>query len=160
MHAVIHRSARQLGSIAIVFLVSARVAAQAPAASAQGSPLTIRVGDAELLPGGFIDATSIRRDVNTGSGLGTSFGTIPFADTVQGHMNDTQFSSQNSRLSLVATAKTERRISRPRSKSIFSAMRQTVSMSPRTATRFACGCSGEASAAAPTNSSPASHGAS
>jgi len=69
------------------------------------SPLAIHVGDADLLFGGFIDATSIRRDVNTGSGLGTSFGTIPFGNTIQGHMNDTQFSSQNSRLSLVATSK-------------------------------------------------------
>src|SRR5215831_19463817 len=69
------------------------------------SPLAVHVGDADLLFGGFIDATSIRRDVNTGSGLGTSFGTIPFGNTIQGHMNDTQFSSQNSRLSLVATSK-------------------------------------------------------
>jgi hypothetical protein len=58
-----------------------------------------------LLFGGFIDATAIRRTSNTGSGLGTSFGTIPFANTVQGHMNDTQFSSQNSRLTLQATSK-------------------------------------------------------
>src|SRR5262249_12695671 len=47
----------------------------------------------------------IRRDANTGSGLGTSFGTIPLGNTVQGHMNDTQFSSQNSRLTLQATSK-------------------------------------------------------
>jgi hypothetical protein len=69
------------------------------------SLLTIHVGDADLLFGGFIDATAIRRDVNTGSGVGTSFGTIPFGNTVQGHMNDMQFSSQNSRLTLEATAK-------------------------------------------------------
>jgi len=63
------------------------------------------VGDADLLFGGFLDATAIRRDANTGSGLGTSFGTIPFGNTVQGHMNDTQFSAQNSRLTLQATSK-------------------------------------------------------
>jgi len=78
---------------------------QQSANAAQSSPLTIHVGDADLLFGGFIDATAIRRTVNTGSGLGTSFGTIPFGNTVAGHMNDTQFSSQNSRLSLEATSK-------------------------------------------------------
>src|SRR3982750_2724675 len=51
-------------------------------------------------------ATAIRRDANTGSGVGTSFGTIPLGNTVQGHMNDTQLSSQNSRLTLEATGKT------------------------------------------------------
>jgi len=69
------------------------------------SPLAIHVGDADLLIGGFIDATSIRRSTNTGSGLGTSFGTIPFGNTVQGNMKDTQFSSQGSRVSLQATSK-------------------------------------------------------
>jgi hypothetical protein len=78
---------------------------QNPDNGAPSSPLAIHVGDADLLFGGFIDATAIRRDANTGSGLGTSFGTIPFGNTVQGHMNDTQFSSQNSRLTLQATSK-------------------------------------------------------
>jgi hypothetical protein len=95
-----------------LLLVSRPVSAQtsppsndeAPAAQPT-SPLTIHVGDADLLFGGFLDATAIRRDANTGSGLGTSFGTIPFGNTVQGHMNDTQFSSQNSRLTLQATSK-------------------------------------------------------
>jgi hypothetical protein len=79
---------------------------QQPDSGAQSSPLAIHVGDADLLFGGFIDATATRRNVNTGSGVGTSFGTIPFGNTVQGHMNDTQFSSQNSRLTLQATTKT------------------------------------------------------
>jgi hypothetical protein len=77
---------------------------QQPDSAAPTSPLAIHVGDADLLIGGFIDATAIRRDANTSSGLGTSFGTIPFGNTVQGHMNDTQFSAQNSRLTLEATA--------------------------------------------------------
>ena len=79
--------------------------AQPPDSGAPSSPLAIHVGDADLLFGGFIDATAIRRTTNTGSGLGTSFGTIPFGNTVQGHMDDTQFSSQNSRLTLQATSK-------------------------------------------------------
>jgi hypothetical protein len=72
---------------------------------APSSPLAIHVGDADLLFGGFIDATAIRRDANTGSGVGTSFGTIPFGNTVQGHMNDTQFSAQTSRLTLAVTTR-------------------------------------------------------
>ena len=80
-------------------------ATQQPDSVTPSSPLAIHVGDADLLFGGFIDATAIRRTSNTGSGLGTSFGTIPFGNTVQGHMNDTQFSSQNSRLTLQATSK-------------------------------------------------------
>ena len=78
---------------------------QQPAGGSTSAPLAVHVGDADLLFGGFVDATAIRRDVNTGSGLGTSFGTIPFGNTVQGNMNDTQFSSQNSRLTLQATSK-------------------------------------------------------
>jgi hypothetical protein len=96
----------------MVMLLCAAASAQtstqpeaAPQPATPTSPLAIHVGDADLLFGGFIDATSIRRTVNTGSGLGTSFGTIPFPNTVQGHMNDTQFSSQGSRVSLQATSK-------------------------------------------------------
>ena len=110
-----HCSVQRAASAAILVLFSVAAAAQTPATAdsssqqpsggAPSSPLAIHVGDADLLFGGFIDATAIRRTVNTGSGLGTSFGTIPFGNTVAGHMNDTQFSSQNSRLSLEATSK-------------------------------------------------------
>src|SRR5436190_2418826 len=110
-----HRYAPLIAAWAIFVLLSAAASAQTPQPTGSAtqqpdsvtpsSPLAIHVGDADLLFGGFIDATSIRRDVNTGSGLGTSFGTIPFGNTVQGHMNDTQFSSQNSRLTLQATSK-------------------------------------------------------
>ena len=110
-----HRYAPRIAAWAICVFLSAAASAQTPQPTGSAtqqpdsvtpsSPLAIHVGDADLLFGGFIDATSIRRDVNTGSGLGTSFGTIPFGNTVQGHMNDTQFSSQNSRLTLQATSK-------------------------------------------------------
>src|SRR5204863_1544430 len=106
--AVSHRSAQRTVAVAMLLLLSAGVSAQPPAppdsptqppdSATPTSPLAIHVGDADLLFGGFIDATAIRRTANTGSGIGTSFGTIPLANTVQGHMHDTQFSSQNSRL--------------------------------------------------------------
>ena len=107
-----HRYTQRSALVAILTLLSVAALAQTPPAeptapqpSPPSSPLAIHVGDADLLIGGFIDATSIRRSTNTGSGLGTSFGTIPFGNTVQGNMKDTQFSSQGSRVSLQATSK-------------------------------------------------------
>jgi hypothetical protein len=81
-----------------------RVSAQTQTAP-PSSPLAIQSGDTVVAFGGFVDATAIRRDANTGSGVGTSFGTIPFDNTVQGHMNDTQFSAQTSRLTLQVTSR-------------------------------------------------------
>jgi len=69
------------------------------------SPLAIHVGNADLLIGGFMDMTVINRDVNTGNGIGTSFGTIPFSNTFQGNLPETKFSAQNSRITLQATTK-------------------------------------------------------
>jgi hypothetical protein len=77
---------------------------QAPAPPAS-SPLAIHIGDADLQIGGFMDATVIMRDTNTGNGIGTSFGTIPFGNTPQGNLNETKLSTQNSRLTLQATSK-------------------------------------------------------
>ena len=113
MRSVSHRYAHRTATVATLVFLSAAASAQTPdpqtpqppASAPPSSPLAIHVGDADLLFGGFVDATAIRRTTNTGSGLGTSFGTIPFANTVQGHMQDTQFSSQGSRLTLQATSK-------------------------------------------------------
>jgi hypothetical protein len=108
MHSRSHSHARRIALPAMLMCVSVAGSAQTPAPQdpqPPTSPLAIHVGDADLLIGGFIDATSIRRSTNTGSGLGTSFGTIPFGNTVQGNMKDTQFSSQGSRVSLQATSK-------------------------------------------------------
>ena len=69
------------------------------------SPLAVHVGNADLLVGGFMDMTSVTRDVNTGNGIGTSFGTIPFSNTFQGNLPETKFSAQNSRISLQGTTK-------------------------------------------------------
>src|SRR6478609_9712939 len=112
MRSASHRYARRSALTAALAFLSVAASAQTPdpqapqpASSTPTSPLAIHVGDADLLFGGFVDATSIRRTTNTGSGLGTNFGTIPFTNTVQGHVQDTQFSSQGSRLTLQATSK-------------------------------------------------------
>src|SRR5207244_7754899 len=78
---------------------------QAGQAPPPTSPLAIHVGDSDLLIGGFMDATAIMRSTNHGSGIGTSFGTIPFSNTPQGNLSETRFSAQNSRLTLTATSK-------------------------------------------------------
>ncbi len=79
--------------------------APAPPAAPPISPLTIRVGDADLLIGGFMDATAIMRSTNVGSGIGTAFASIPFGNTPQGQLSETRLTAQNSRVSLQATTK-------------------------------------------------------
>ena len=115
-------------SLSILLLVgSARAWAQGPAPGADpgsgatsaqastppstpSSPLAIHIGDADLLIGGFMDATVITRSTNPGSGIGTSFGSIPFSTVANvpqaaGNLSETRFSAQNSRLTLQATSK-------------------------------------------------------
>ncbi len=82
-----------------------------PSAQPATSPLAIHIGDADLLIGGFMDATAIVRSTNTGNGLGTNFSGFPFTTTATGapnpagNLSETRFSTQNSRLSLQATSK-------------------------------------------------------
>jgi hypothetical protein len=85
---------------------SAPALAQTPPASPPAtSPLTIRLGDADFLIGGFIDAGAVVRSTNVGSGLATTFSTIPFENSPQGHLRETRLSSQSSRLNLLITTK-------------------------------------------------------
>ena len=75
------------------------------------SPLAIHVGDADLLIGGFLDAMVVARSTNTGNGIATNFGAIPFTTTgggapnPAGNLSETRFSAQNSRITLQATSK-------------------------------------------------------
>jgi len=68
------------------------------------SPLFFKIGTAEFYPLGFLDATSIFRTTNMttqgGGSIGTSFGSIPFNNTVLGRDTEEKFSTQNSRLGL------------------------------------------------------------
>lgn len=70
------------------------------------SPLAIHFKGVTLTPGGFMDLTSIFRTTNVGSGIGTSFGSIPYNNTLpQAALTESRFSAQNSRLSLKVNAK-------------------------------------------------------
>jgi hypothetical protein len=73
-----------------------------PAAKDQTAPLYINIGNARFTPGGWADFTSIYRTVDVGSGLGTSFGSVPFNNMVTGGLSETRFTAQSSRLSLRA----------------------------------------------------------
>jgi hypothetical protein len=66
------------------------------------SPLSIHFGNASLTPGGWVDFTAYYRSTDVGSGLGTSFGSIPFNNTVPGGLSEMRFTAQSSRISLRA----------------------------------------------------------
>jgi hypothetical protein len=62
------------------------------------SPLSIRLGNTTLTPLGFMDLTFFSRSTNVGSGIGTNFGGIPYNNAYQGHLSESNFSAQNSRV--------------------------------------------------------------
>lgn len=77
------------------------------AQNAQGSesPLFFKIGGAEFSPLGFLDFTSVFRSTDVGSGIGTSFGSIPFnALAPAGQLTELRFSAQNSRLGIKVDA--------------------------------------------------------
>lgn len=58
------------------------------------------VGDAKFTIGGAIDLTGIFRASNTGSTIATSFGRIPYDNTIQGHDSEWRMTAQRSNLNL------------------------------------------------------------
>jgi len=64
------------------------------------SPLQLKIGDTYLLPYGWMDLTYVFRSKNMGSGIGSNFAAVPFANTTAGRLTDGQLSPQNSRLGL------------------------------------------------------------
>jgi hypothetical protein len=70
------------------------------AAAENKSPLSFKIGVADFTPFGFVDATAFWRSTNTGSGIGTGFGSIPFGNSVPGNISETNFTAQNSRVGL------------------------------------------------------------
>jgi len=71
---------------------------QRGAAEQQPSPLSIAIGNTQLTPFGFVDATYFTRSTNVGSGIGTNFLGIPYNNVPAGHLSETNFSAQNSRV--------------------------------------------------------------
>jgi len=80
--------------------VAQRTAPDAKPAADKPAELFLRIGNARLTPGGFIDFTTIYRSTNVGSLLATSFQSIPYNNTVQGGLSEVRFTAQGTRLSL------------------------------------------------------------
>jgi hypothetical protein len=64
------------------------------------SPLSFKIGAAEFTPGGFVDFENIFRSTNTTNSAATSFGGIPFSNTVAGHLTEFRSTGQYSRLNI------------------------------------------------------------
>jgi hypothetical protein len=71
---------------------------QAPPAGEPSSPLQLKIGDATIMPVGFMDLTAVWRNENAGSGIGSSFGSVPYNNAATGHLSEFRFSPQNSRI--------------------------------------------------------------
>ena len=69
------------------------------------SPLSFRIGGTEFTPGGFVDFENIFRSTNTGGSSATTFGAIPFSNTVQGHLTEFRMTGQYSRYNLKVSGK-------------------------------------------------------
>ena len=67
---------------------------------AKESPLSFRIGGAEFTPGGFVDFENVFRSTNTTNAAATSFGAIPYSNSVQGHLSEYRITGQYSRFNL------------------------------------------------------------
>lgn len=65
-----------------------------------GGLASIKLGDAVLTPGGFVDFENIFRTTNTQSNIATAFAAIPFSNTSQGNITELRTTAQFSRLNL------------------------------------------------------------
>jgi hypothetical protein len=61
-------------------------------------PPYLRLGNTCVIPVGFMDLTSVWREKNAGSSLGSNFGSVPYNNSVAGNLSEFRFTPQNSRL--------------------------------------------------------------
>lgn len=85
--------------------VSSQTQPQQPESQGAKSPLSFRIGGAEFTPGGFVDFENVFRSTNTTNVAATNFWTIPYSNTVQGHLTEYRATGQYSRFNLKTTAK-------------------------------------------------------
>lgn len=71
-----------------------------PQQGPQYTPSAIKLGEAVLTPGGFVDFENIFRTTNTQSNIATNFGGIPYSNTAPGHITELRTTAQFSRLNL------------------------------------------------------------
>jgi hypothetical protein len=60
----------------------------------------VDVGPAKLRFGGYVSLAGTYRSTSSGGGIGTSFATIPYDNTLKGNVSETRLTAQASRLSL------------------------------------------------------------
>ncbi|HUJ22789.1 MAG TPA: hypothetical protein VLX58_14750 [Bryobacteraceae bacterium] len=75
-------------------------APQKAESASMASPLQIHIGDATITPVGFMDFTTVFRSTNTGNGIGTNFGGVPFSNAPNGKLTELRESAQNSRIGI------------------------------------------------------------
>ncbi len=75
-----------------------RELAQEKTGAEETSALQLRVGSAYITPVGFMDFTSVWRNHDGGSGIGTNFAGIPYGNIFQNNLSEFRFSMQNSRI--------------------------------------------------------------
>jgi hypothetical protein len=75
------------------------------AAAEPPSPLQIKIGDATVIPVGFMDLTNTWRSTNAGSSLQTNFGSIPYNNGLTGRLSEDKLSVANSRIGFRVDAK-------------------------------------------------------
>jgi hypothetical protein len=84
---------------------SANASRPQPFEAQEAQPLSFSIGAAHITPVGFMDLTAFFRSTNTGTGIGTNFGSIPLSTTTAGNLSEFRFSAQNSRIGLRVDAK-------------------------------------------------------
>jgi uncharacterized coiled-coil protein SlyX len=67
------------------------------------SPLSFHIGGADFTPSGFMDFSTAWRSTTIGSGVATSFASVPFSNTAAGRMDEFRSSAANSRFALTVT---------------------------------------------------------
>jgi uncharacterized coiled-coil protein SlyX len=78
---------------------SSRATLAADTSAPQHSPLNFRIGDATFTPLGFLDLTDVFRTEDTGNGIGTTFGGVPYNNSYPAAgLTEDRFSAQNSRI--------------------------------------------------------------
>jgi hypothetical protein len=75
---------------------------EAPVYFHEDHPTTLTLGPVDLTVGGFVDTMNTYRTTNTGNESSTSFGAIPFPNTIAGNISEDRITANNSRLSLTA----------------------------------------------------------
>jgi hypothetical protein len=102
MDATLHESGAVIAANAVA-VVDPR--SQEPSEKTKDSPLSFSIGVVQFTPGGTIDFTSVFRTTDVGSGVGTTFGSIPFNNTAAGQLSEDRLTAQNSKVILRVTSK-------------------------------------------------------